>query len=57
MDGKIIKTEKERIRELEQENAALRAENDKQKSVLDYIAVCDYPEVFEDEEQEEMINE
>ena len=53
----IIRTKNERIRELEQENAALTAENAKLKSTVDYIAVCDYPEVFEEDEEEEMINE
>ena len=51
----IIRTDKERIRELEQENAALAGENAKLKATVEYIAVCDYPEVFD--EEEETINE
>jgi hypothetical protein len=27
------------------------AENDKRNAILDYIVACDYPEVFEDNEE------
>ena len=32
------------------------AEQDKRDAILDYIAACDHPEIFE-ENEEEMINE
>ena len=51
----LIVTEKEKARQLERENEALKAENEQLKATVEYIAVCDYPEVFEDEE--EAINE
>ena len=46
----ILITDKERIRVLEREKAALAAENAKLKADLEYIAVCDYPEIFDEEE-------
>ncbi len=46
---------KDRIRRLENENARLRNENEQLKAVTDYIAVCDHPEILEEEEEE--INE
>ena len=46
----ILMSEKERIRQLEAENAALKGENIKLKAKLEYVAVCDYPELLEKEE-------
>ena len=46
---------KERLRAAETENRQLRAKLAKAESVIEYVAVCDHPEVFE--EEEEMVNE
>lgn len=48
----IVVTEKERIRRLEQEKAALLEENINLRGVIEYIALMDYPEILEDEEEE-----
>ncbi len=46
-------TESERIRTLKSENARLRAELDEASSIVEYIAICDHPEVFGEQEEEE----
>lgn len=53
MEKGVILTKNERIKLLERENKKLIKENAEYKSVVDYIAACDYPEVFEEEEPNE----
>ena len=48
----LILTEKERLAKAELENKILRKENADLKEKIDYIAICDYPEMLEDEEEE-----
>lgn len=50
MEKGVILTKNERIKLLERENKKLIKENADYKSVVDYIAACDYPEVFEEED-------
>jgi len=38
---------------LVRENDRLKRENADLRAIVDYIALCDYPEIFEEEEQEE----
>ena len=45
-------TSKERIRILERENRNLKNENSDLKALVEYIAICDYPEILEEEEGE-----
>ena len=49
----IIITPKERIKMLERENNLLREELSRMASITEYIAICDYPEVFEEDEPNE----
>ena len=49
----IVLTERDRIRRLEAENRALREENDTLRATVDYIAVCDHPEIFEEDGADE----
>ena len=46
----LILTPEERLEKAERENKMLRAENEDLKAKLYYIAVCDYPEILDDEE-------
>ena len=48
----IVVTSKERIRILERENRNLKNENSDLKALVEYIAICDYPEILEEGEEE-----
>lgn len=48
----IVVTSKERLRILERENRSLKNENSDLKALVEYIAICDYPEILEGEEEE-----
>lgn len=48
----IILTEKERLAIAERENKMLRKENNDLKAKINYIAILDYPEMIEDEEEQ-----
>lgn len=45
-------TSKERLRILERENRSLKNENSDLKALVEYIAICDYPEILEEGEEE-----
>lgn len=47
----LIKTPEERLAEAERKNKMLAKENADLKEKIDYIAICDYPEMLEDEEE------
>lgn len=47
---RIIRKAPVRIAELERENAKLNAELNKAHALIDYIAACDYPEIFDAED-------
>ena len=49
----LILTPEERLAKAEQENKMLRAENADLRAKLEYIAVCDYPEIIEEVEDHE----
>ena len=51
----IVKSVKERLRAAESENRRLKAELAEAQASLEYIAICDHPEMFE--EEEEVVNE
>ena len=48
----IIVTNRERIKQLEREKLELQEENNQLRAALEYVAVCSYPELLEDEEEE-----
>jgi len=48
-----VLTQRERLAELQKRNKELESENANLKAITEYIALCDYPEVFEDEEEGE----
>lgn len=48
---RIIRKAPARISELERENARLSAELNKAHALIDYIAACDYPEIFDAEDE------
>ena len=50
MESPILSTE-QRLLQTEQENKKLKKENADLKAKIDYVAVCDYPEMLEDEEE------
>ena len=47
----MILTPEERLRIAEQENKMLKKENADLKAKIEYIAILDYPEMLEDEEE------
>ena len=49
----IIQTPEERLIKAERENKQLRKENSDLKAKIEYMAICDYPEMLEDEEEEQ----
>jgi len=49
----VVLTEKERLRRAEIENQVLRKENADLRAKIDYIAILDYPEMIEDEEEQD----
>lgn len=49
----IIKSVKKRLIEAEEENKRLKEELGKARAIIDYIGVCDYPEIFDEEEEVE----
>ena len=49
----IIQTPEERLRQAERENKMLRKENADLKAKIEYIAILDYPEMVEEEEEEQ----
>ena len=51
MASPILTTE-QRLLQAEQENKKLKKENADLKAKIDYVAVCDYPEMLEEEEEE-----
>lgn len=46
-----VLTQRERLAELQKRNKELEAENTKLNAIVEYVALCDYPEIFEEEEQ------
>lgn len=50
MESPILSTEK-RLRMAEQENKKLKKENADLKAKIDYVAVCDYPEMLEEKKE------
>lgn len=48
-----ILTQRERLAELQKRNKELEAENNKLNAIVEYVALCDYPEIFEEEEQDD----
>lgn len=49
----VVLKEKERLRRLEMENGRLRKENADLKAKIEYVAILDYPEMLEEEEEEQ----
>ena len=49
----LIVSRNEETERREQEQERLRAENEKLQALIEYIAACDYPEVFEEENDEQ----
>lgn len=47
-----VLSQRERLAELQKRNRELEAENTKLKAIVEYIGLCDYPEIFEEEEGE-----
>ena len=50
MEGPILTTEQRLLQE-EQKNKKLQKENADLKAKMEYVAICDYPEMLEDEEE------
>ena len=48
----LIANPKQQTERREAELEKMRAENQKLRGVIEYIAVCDYPEIFDNEEEE-----
>lgn len=48
----MIQTPEERLARAERENKKLRKENADLKAKVEYIAILDYPEMLEDDEEE-----
>ena len=49
----LIANRKERIEQREAEIEKMRSENQKLKGIIEYIGAMDYPEIFEEESEEE----
>lgn len=49
----IIQRPEERLAKAERENKMLKKENADLKAKIDYVAILDYPEMLEEEEEEE----
>lgn len=49
----LIVNRKERIEQREAEIEKMRSENQKLKGIVEYIGAMDYPEIFEEESEEE----
>lgn len=49
----IIQRPEERLAKAERENKVLRKENESLKAKIEYMAILDYPEMLEDEEEEQ----
>lgn len=49
----IIQRPEERLAKAERENKVLRKENENLKAKIEYMAIVDYPEMLEDEEEEQ----
>lgn len=50
MERGIVVTKEERLKKAEMENREFRARLEKQTAALEYMAVCSYPEILEDNE-------
>ena len=48
----IIQRPEERLAKAERENKMLKKENADLKAKIDYVAILDYPEMLEEEEEE-----
>lgn len=48
-----VLTQRDRLAELQKRNKELEAENNKLNAIVEYVALCDYPEIFEEEEQDD----
>lgn len=44
---------KEQVRSLQKENIVLKEQATKSNAMLEYIAICDYPEILDEEEEVE----
>ncbi len=49
----IIQRPEERLAKAERENKMLKKENADLKAKIDYVAILDYPEMLEEEEEEQ----
>ncbi len=47
-----VLSQRERLTEVQKRNKELEAENAKLNAIVEYVALCDYPEIFEDEEEQ-----
>lgn len=48
----LILTPEDRLQKAERENGMLKKENADLKAKIEYMAICDYPEMLEEEEEE-----
>ena len=46
-----VLSELERFVALQKRNKELEAKNEKLNAIIEYVALCDYPEIFEEEEE------
>lgn len=48
-----VLTQLERLAAAEKRNKELEVENNRLKAIVEYIGILDYPEIFEEEEEEQ----
>ena len=51
----ILVRDKDRLLKAECENRRLKGQLERAEAIIEYVAICDYPEIFEDETFEEEI--